>query len=171
MTPILEPPLTQDLHRSEQKQELQDHRWRREMLQILRFGLVGSLNTVLDLLILNSLLWVLPTKDTTTLLVYNTIAYAIGSINSFLLNKYWTFRQEQHVTVREVRRFVVTTVFGILCNDALIWLTSNLLHPLVPDVRLWANISKLVAIGGTVFISYLGMRLWVFAKQKRRRRV
>ena len=41
---------------------------------------------------------------------------------------------------------------------------GTLLHPVFVSAVLWANASKLVAIGGTVLISYLGMRLWVFVR-------
>jgi putative flippase GtrA len=134
--------------------------------QIVRFGMVGGLNTILDLLIFNSLLWLMPTKSTTTLLVYNSIAYLLGGVNSFLLNKYWTFRDKQKITAREVIRFAITTVFGVVCNDLFIWLISQYFHPIIADARLWANVSKIVALCGTVLISYLGMRLWVFVQPK-----
>ncbi len=142
------------------------HKTRALFLQIVRFGMVGGLNTVLDLLIFNSLLWLMPTTSTTTLLVYNSIAYFLGGINSFLLNKYWTFRNKQKITVQEIVRFAVTTVLGIACNDLLIWLISQYFHPIIADARLWANASKIVALCGTVLISYLGMRLWVFVGPK-----
>jgi glycosyltransferase involved in cell wall biosynthesis len=41
---------------------------------------------------------------------------------------------------------------------------SHLLHPVHLNPTLWANSSKVVAIGGTILVSYLGMRLWVFVQ-------
>ena len=130
--------------------------------QILRFVLTGCLNTALDLLLLNGLLWLWPTRHTATLLVYNSIAYTFGAVNSFLLNKYWTFRSTGRVNGREVVRFVLITLAGIIFNDSILFLMSSLLHPVLLNPTLWANISKLIAIGGNVAVSYLGMRLWVF---------
>jgi putative flippase GtrA len=101
------------------------------------------------------------------LLVYNSAAYAIGGINSFVLNKYWTFRQRQRTTRQEVLRFLLTTSLGIACNDLIIWLINTFSHPLIADARLWVNVSKICALFGTVFISFLGMRLWVFVKPTR----
>jgi len=134
------------------------------ILQVMRFGMVGGLNTALDLLIFNAFLLLFPTKDTFMLLVYNSTAYALGGINSFILNKYRTFRHNQKTTRQEVLRFIVTTLLGIACNDLIIWLISFVSHPLIADARLWANVSKICAIFGTVLISYVGMRLWVFVK-------
>ena len=66
--------------------------------QVLRFGLVGGLNTLVDVLILNSLLLLFPTTSALKLLAYNSLAYSLGAVNSFFLNKYWTFGSRQHVT-------------------------------------------------------------------------
>ncbi|HEY4036438.1 MAG TPA: glycosyltransferase [Ktedonobacteraceae bacterium] len=139
--------------------------WKRWPGQFVRFGIVGGLNTSLDLLILNGLLWLFPTTSTILILLFNSLAYGLGAVNSFLFNKYWTFAQRQRITWSEVRRFAVTTLLGIGCNDMLIWCANNLFHPLITNTALWMNASKIVAIAGTVFVSYLGMRLWVFVNQ------
>ena len=136
--------------------------WIRWPGQLVRFGTVGGLNTVLDLLILNGLLWLFPTSNALTLVLFNSLAYAIGAINSFLLNKYWTFGHKKSSTWREVQRFVITTALGIACNDILLWCANRAFQPLIAHSSLWVNASKLVAIAGTVLVSYFGMRLWVF---------
>lgn len=140
-------------------------RWFRFFKQAVRFGLVGGLNTLVDLLVLNALLLLFPTTNTLTLLTYNSLAYSLGAINSFLLNKYWTFEHKHPISRHEIMRFVITTLCSIVVSNALIWLASNLLHPLHSNSLLWANASKVVAIFGTVFVSYLGMRLWVFVNK------
>jgi len=60
----------------------------RTIWQFVRFGLVGCLNTAIDLLMLNGLLWLWPTQSIARLLFFNTIAYAFGALNSFALNRY-----------------------------------------------------------------------------------
>ncbi len=133
--------------------------------QFIRFGTVGGLNTLLDLLILNGLLKFFPTTNIFTILMFNSIAYSVGAINSFLLNKYWTFGQRQKTTWREVSRFMMMTMLGIVCNDALFSCANILLRPLIVHSSLWVNASKGIAISGTVLISYFGMRLWVFVRR------
>ena len=146
----------------EKKQKRHAPLWKRWPGQIVRFGTVGVLNTVLDLLILNCLLWLFPTNDPVVVVLFNSLAYALGAINSFLLNKYWTFGYSKSITGREVSRFILTTALGIVCNDILLWLANILLRPLIVHSSLWVNASKLVSLAGTVLISYVGMRLWVF---------
>jgi putative flippase GtrA len=136
--------------------------------QVLRFGLVGVMNTVVDLLILNMLLLVFPTNSTRMILIFSALAYSVGAVNSFLLNKYWTFGYRQRTTWREVVRFIVTTACGIGWSSIILWLASNALHPILINPTIWANVSKVVAICGTALINYLGMSLWVFVNKTRK---
>jgi putative flippase GtrA len=130
--------------------------------QVLRFGLAGGLNTLVDVLILNGLLWLFPTTSTPRLLAYNSLAYSLGAINSFLLNKYWTFGQKQRTTRGELARFTLITLCGIGWSTIILWLAGLSLPTILVNATVWANASKVVAIAGTALISYLGMRLWVF---------
>ena len=136
----------------------------RTFRQVLQFGMVGILNSLVDVLVLNGLLWLFPTTSTHMLLIYNSVAFCLGAINSFFLNKYWTFRQRQQTTLKEVARFALTTMCGLLWSDLLLWLASAVIHPMFINVTAWTNISKVVAIASAALFSYLGMRLWVFVR-------
>ncbi|TME58584.1 MAG: GtrA family protein, partial [Chloroflexi bacterium] len=59
--------------------------------QVLRFCLVGGLNTFVDVLVFNLLVLGLPTQDNGLLVIYNSLAYLVGAVNSFCWNKLWTF--------------------------------------------------------------------------------
>ena len=135
-------------------------------LQFLRFCVVGALNTLVDLLIFNLLVWSFPTQDSGLLVVYNSMAYALGALNSFCWNKLWTFRQHSSTTGEQVTRFVLVTSLGILCNDAFLWLAATTLNSLSLNGFLWTNVAKISAIAGSVTISYLGMRFSVFTKSQ-----
>jgi len=134
-------------------------------MQLGRFGIVGILNTILDLFLFNMLLWLLPTQNTMLILVYNSIAYTIGAFNSFLLNKYWTFQRKHAATPGEVFRFILTTAAGVLCSDLILWLASLLLSHISGNMVLLNNMAKLLAVGGTAGVSYFGMRAWVFVRK------
>jgi putative flippase GtrA len=142
--------------------------WSNLRRQLIRFAMVGGLNTAIDLVILNALLWLFPTQDTLLLLVYNSLAYLTGAVNSFFVNKYWTFSNGEKTNWGQVLRFAVTTLCGVACNNIILWLVSTYIHPLIANASLWANTSKIIAIGGTVLISFVGMRLWVFVNHSQR---
>lgn len=141
------------------------HPWYTSLWQIVRFGTVGVLNTVIDVITLNVLLWLFPTHNANLLLFYNSIAYLVGAMNSFGLNKYWTFKSRHRAIGGEIFRFALVNVLGILCNDGILWIVARTLHPLIASNLVWANVSKGSAILGTAMISYFGMRLWVFASK------
>src|SRR2546430_9337321 len=102
--------------------------------QFLRYCLVGGANTLLDLLVLNVLLWGFPTKNVLILVVYNSVAYSGGAVTSFFLNKYWTFGHKGRTTRREGLRFSIILALEILYSKSLLWL---------PGQGLLALISKL----------------------------
>jgi len=132
------------------------------LAQPVRFAVVGVLNSTIDAGTLNLLVWRWPTHSPNQLLAYNSVAFCVGALNSFCLNKYWTFGQKRRVSADELTRFVLLTILGIFSNDSLIWLAAWWLRPLVTNPSLWANLSKGCAVIGTAVISYFGMRLWVF---------
>jgi putative flippase GtrA len=140
------------------------------MWQFVRFVLVGCLNTTIDLLVLNGLLQLWPTQTIARLLLFNTIAYAFGTLNSFALNRYWTFRRAGRPQAREGARFLLVALAALACNDLILWFMGQILHPAHLNMTLWANSSKVAAIGGTILVSYLGMHLWVFAQSSHQNR-
>ena len=139
------------------------HGWRGTIWQFLRYCLVGGANTGVDLLLLNMLLWRFPTSNVQTLALYNSVAYTGGAPSSFFLNKYWTFRRKQKTTAREVVRFAISLFLEVIYTSILIWLAGKALQPLIANLTLWGNASKLVAIAAGTVISYSFMRFWIFA--------
>jgi putative flippase GtrA len=138
--------------------------WIQFIGQLIRFSLVGGLNTFVDVLVFNLLVWGLPTQDSRLLVVYNSLAYLIGAVNSFLWNKVWTFKQRSHATNDQILRFALVTSMGIFCNDAFLWLATSILTSLSLTSFLWVNVAKISAIAGSVSVSYLGMRFSVFTR-------
>lgn len=139
------------------------HGWRSMFWQFLRYCLVGGANTLIDLVLLNLLLWRLPTSNAQTLALYNAVAYTGGALSSFFLNKYWTFRRTRKTTAREVVRFAISLLLEVIYSSVLVWLAGLALRPLIVNVTLWGNASKLVAVVAGTIISYSLMRFWTFA--------
>jgi putative flippase GtrA len=140
------------------------HTWSSTCWQFLRYCLVGGANTILDLLVLNALLWCFPTNNASLLVVYNSVAYSGGAVTSFFFNKYWTFGHRRRATGREVIRFAIVLALEILYSNGLVWLAGKALQPLIANPMLWGNASKLVAVAGGAVLSYAFMRFWTFAR-------
>ena len=132
------------------------------VLQFVRFGITGVCNATIDILALNFFLWRFPTHAPGTIIAYNTVAYMLGATNSYLLNKYWTFRRGKTITGDELLRFITINVIGVLSNDCIFWVAVKIMHPFLSNLLLLTNVAKVCAVIGTAFISYTGMHLWVF---------
>jgi putative flippase GtrA len=140
------------------------HAWSSTSWQFLRYCLVGGANTLIDVSMLNILLWRFPTNNVLVLVVYNSVAYSSGAVTSFFLNKYWTFGRKQRTTRREVVRFAIILALEILYSNGLVWLAGKVLQPLIANSTLWGNASKLLAVAGGAILSYAFMRFWIFAR-------
>ncbi|BCL78831.1 GtrA family protein [Ktedonobacteria bacterium brp13] len=131
--------------------------------QFVRYCLVGGVNTIIDVSILNALLWRFPTHNVQLLVVENSVAYASGAVSSFFLNKYWTFQRKQRPTRREVGRFLLSVALEIVSSNGLLWCAAMALSPFLANVTVWGNASKLLAVAANAVLSYLIMRFWIFA--------
>jgi len=89
--------------------------------QFFRYCLLGGANTLIDLLLLNVLLWCFPTNNVLVLVAYNSVAYSSGAGSSFFLNKYWTFGHKQRTTRREVVRFAIVLLLEVLYSNSLLY--------------------------------------------------
>ncbi|MHB1345187.1 MAG: GtrA family protein [Thermoleophilia bacterium] len=133
-------------------------RLRRERLagQVVRFGIVGVLNTVVDFGLLNVLYHVVGLP----LLVANTISVSAGIVNSFLWNKHWTFSAGGWSQWRrEAVVFVGVSFVGLLINDIGIYA----LHSLWGETGVLAvNAQKLGASVFSMGWNFVGYRLIAF---------
>jgi putative flippase GtrA len=151
---------------SKRSQDTHAHRFRigsSTFRQFLRYCLVGGVNTIIDVFILNILLWRFPTHNVQVLVVYNSVAYSCGAVSSFFLNKYWTFRHTYRPTGRELVRFAISVLLEVLYSNGLVWLAGKALQPFIINSTLWGNASKLVAVAIGAVLSYILMRFWTFA--------
>ncbi len=79
---------------------------RTTMVQAIRFGIVGVLNTGITL----AVIFVLMKGLGVHYALSNCIGYVVGFLNSFVLNKKWTFRSKGNVGVEGV---LFVAVFGV----------------------------------------------------------
>ena len=102
---------------------------RRHSARVIRFGLVGVLNTAVDFALFALLFYGVEWP----LLAANAAAYSVAAANSYLLNKYWTFGDTSRGRAAILRGmlFVVLNLVGLALASAAIWVLAQFLHPLV----------------------------------------
>lgn len=91
--------------------------------QLLRYLLVGVLNTTVGLGTIYLLLYILHLSDG----ISNFIGYCAGILLSFVLNKYWTFSNFSS-SGPQFLRFALVTAAAYLCNLATVELSITFLR-------------------------------------------
>lgn len=134
-----------------------------------KFIVVGAMNAVVDLGVLNGLLLVSPTKSTPLLFIYNTIAVVCAILNSYFWNRRWTFADSSDGSLRERGLFIAQAIVNIGINDIIVvWLSSYLVFSRSMPFFVSSNASKGLAMFLSSSISYVFMRLLVFRGRRRR---
>ena len=82
-------------------------RHRHSIGEFIKFALVGLLNTAVDVAIFFLLTWV-----GTPYVAAQVVSYSCGAANSYLLNKFWTFRSSG-LSYAEVVRFTVVNLVSL----------------------------------------------------------
>lgn len=139
-----------------------------------RFLLVGVLNTAAGLGVNYLLLFLLPLWGMAETPAYWTASagnYAVGSVLSFFLNKYFTFKSKQK-SLSEVFRFIANIVvcwilaYG-LAKPLITWcFTKSWVFPWqtveMPKAALY--LATLAGAGLFVILNYFGQRFFAFRK-------
>ena len=120
--------------------------------QALRFGMVGILNTALTL----SVIYVLYVFFHANYYIANGIGYVIGFTNSFLWNKFWTFKSSGHPVI-EFALFI--SIFGVAYGVQVLWLWL-----LMSVAGLSIVVSQGFAMCAYTATSFLGNRFVTFRK-------
>jgi len=126
-------------------------------VRFLRFCTVGLGNTAVDFTA-----FFLLTLGGVPYLLAQVLSYAAGVVNSFFLNRKWTFRVTGKANVMEVARFVIVNGLSLLVSTGLLFILHDVDYP-----GLWFG--KLVATGGGTVVNFMGSRLWVFTEHQKTR--
>lgn len=92
------------------------------ILQILKFGAIGIINTALDFLVLNFVSKTLNVTSGLKLGQVNVIGFSLAVIQSYFWNRYWTFSFEATVSAwKNFWRLVVVGFLGAVAMAAVLF--------------------------------------------------
>lgn len=134
-------------------------------LQFAKFGAVGSLNTLLDIGILNILIFWSGIASGFWYSAFKGTSFVVAALSSYFWNKYWTFGDKASVTTREVGTFFIVSIIGFFINVLTASILVNVLGPMGGiSVTRWANIGAFVATIVALVWNFLGYKFAVFKK-------
>ncbi len=133
------------------------------ILQFAKFGAVGALNTLLDLGILNLLIYFTGFAAGIYYSLFKSFSFIIANVNAYFWNKYWTFGSGGKASVKEFSQFFTVSIIGFGINVGLASLAVNIIGPLAGiSAERWANIGALAATAVSLIWNFIGYKLFVF---------
>ncbi len=131
--------------------------------QFGKFAAVGTLNTLLDLGILNLLMFLTGSYSGLPYVGFKSASFIVATTNSYFWNKLWTFQSKMPVTLAEYLRFGMFTLVGTLINVSVASVVVNVIGvPTGMDPKLWANLGALIAVLAAFIWNFLSYRNFVF---------
>jgi putative flippase GtrA len=133
------------------------------LLQAAKFFLVGTLNTFIDLGVLNIFILISGIATGLFYSVFKSFSFLIATINSYFWNKYWTFEKREKPTSGEFFKFLVITFIGFLINVGVASFVVNGVGPKFGITeKLWASIGAIVAAFFAFAWNFLSSKFIVF---------
>jgi len=143
--------------------------------QVSKFVIVGVVNTVVDLVFFN--IFRRSKKISATLASY--ISSSIAMVNSYILNRYWTFGNSSNGSGFELIKFFFSTIIGIyIIHNGIVWLLTNkIMWPsklvlrlvrLIKPLNIFSNsfvtdnFAKFCAILFSLVWNFILYKFWVF---------
>lgn len=139
------------------------------IFQLAKFVEVGFLNTAIDFGILNLEIILFGISKGLTFPIYKAVSFIIASINSYLWNKFWTFKVETGKRLGvEFVQFLIVSVVGIVINVFSASLVFNFIPPLFGfNLQQWANIGAVVGTALALLGNFIGYKYLVFKVSKK----
>jgi putative flippase GtrA len=134
-----------------------------KIYRFIRFAIVGLINTLVDLVILNVLISVFNVVDPFIFSLCKGVSFIIALVNSYFMNKYFTFDKKQK-SQKEFYLFVLVSLIGLLINMIISGLSFYLLgllsYPISTHVL--ATASGIVGAIFSMLINYISYSRFVF---------
>ena len=121
--------------------------------QIITFAVIGLINTLVDIavsFILNGFFGVY-------YVICQISGYSAGTLNSFFLNRFFTFKAKDSKSLPQFIKFV-------LLNLVSLGVTLVALHILINELFFNFYISKIFVTLLSLSINFIGSKFWVFKK-------
>lgn len=117
--------------------------------RVIRFGIVGGVNTLIDfgtfmLLYYVFGLWVMAAHVT---------GFCLATLNSYLLNKYWTFGDKSSHNPKQIVTFLGISLAALAISSLIVYIGQHYMP---------AFVAKILAIVVAMVWNYLGNQFFVF---------
>ena len=141
--------------------------------QFAKFFLVGIMNTLVDLTILNIETATTGIKSGAGYAVQKGISFIAAVTFSYFLNKHWTFKDNsKQKEGQKFSQFLFVSIVGMLINVSVSTLSITYLKPFINTSlswsfltdQIWVNLGALIGTAFGLIWNFAGYKFWVFKK-------
>jgi putative flippase GtrA len=131
-------------------------RWRCLAHEMLKFGIVGGINTLVDFVVFNILLPIGPLKA-------NVVSTVVATTASYGMNRHWTYRDRPRSALRrEYVLFFLLNLAGFVIQSAVLGVVKYGLHFTEDTGRIALNVGKAAGIAVAMVFRFWAYRTFVF---------
>jgi putative flippase GtrA len=133
-----------------------------------RFVIVGVINTVVDLGVLNLLIQATRTgQKGFDFMLIKTTSFMVAVINSYFLNRSWTFRDKgrQKSFMRSGSQFLIVSLIGAVVNVGTASYVATFVFPIAGLEKLWPSVAALVGTACSFVWNFIGYKYIVFTSR------
>lgn len=120
---------------------------------LFRYGLVGVIGTLLDL----GVLYILVEFAHFPILLGASCSFGVAVINNFVLNKVWTFENQEKNYKTQFIKFLLVSLIGLALTNGLMFLFVNIM-------AIWYLFAKILTSAVVVVWNFTLNKLWTFAE-------
>jgi putative flippase GtrA len=134
--------------------------------EIVVFGIIGVVNTSIDIGVFMFLKYIFNIDNQSLwIIVINLISIIIAIIFSYFANKNLTFQHKKDSNVKEVGSFIIVNAFGFVVNTSILKTIIYMLPFIYPAILIDpAFIGKILGTAGSMIVSFIGYKFFVFKK-------
>lgn len=129
---------------------------KKQVIHIMKFSVVGFINTSIDFAVFFLFYFVFHVSYSLS----QVFGYTSGVINSFVMNKKWTFEDKSTgrvVIIIKVLKFVITNVVSLGFSIVVLKISKTYISNSI-------LIAKVLATLCTQIVNYLSYKYWIFNK-------
>jgi len=138
--------------------------------EIIVFGIIGVINTSIDIGVFITLKYIFNIDNQSDwIIAINLISIILAIIFSYFANKYFAFKHKSKTNTKEVGQFLIVNLLGFLVNTSILRIVISILPSIVslsfiPFLIDSALIGKLLGTAGSMIVSFIGYKFFVFNK-------
>jgi len=136
------------------------------VFQAGKFCLAGAFFTVIDVGLLNVLIWISGIASGPFYSVFKGISFIVATLIKYLGSKFWIFEKfKGGFSGKEVGQFFAVTLIGLGINVGVASLLVNIIGPQFEITETaWASIGGIIAAFTTAAWNFIGYKFIVFKK-------